>query len=70
MKLVVTTTTILLLLTTTTMTGFLPLAHAGTNKTLAPTPGVVRPTTPFPTEFVNTPPPTYVLTTPIPSPGE
>ncbi|KAL3804189.1 hypothetical protein HJC23_013708 [Cyclotella cryptica] len=44
MKLVVTTTTILLLLTTTTMTGFLPLAHAGTNKTLAPTPGVVRPT--------------------------
>jgi hypothetical protein len=38
---------------------------AGTNKTLSPTPGVIRPT-PFPTGF--TPEPTYVLQTPQPSP--
>ena len=38
----------------------------GTNKTLAPTPGVIRPT-PFPTGFDDTPAPTYLFQTPAPT---
>eukprot|EP00956_Cyclotella_meneghiniana_P000208 scaffold274_cov41-Cyclotella_meneghiniana.AAC.3 len=43
-----------------------PAVLAGTNKTLAPTPGVIRPT-PFPTYTDDTPAPTYVLQTPNPT---
>jgi hypothetical protein len=40
----------------------------GTNKTLAPTPGFIRPTTPFPTEMFS-PPPSPGGGTPPPSPA-
>ena len=47
-------------------TFILPSTYAGTNKTLAPTPGMRRPT-PFPTEIIDSPAPTYVLSTPEPT---